>query len=66
MILVRCNTNGAMEVKMLRDTRLHIRLPRSIKRMAEKRAKVLGFSLSEYIRLLIIMTDSMDILWKRP
>jgi len=51
---------------MLRDDRLHIRISRSIKKMAERRAKAHGFSLSEYIRLLIIMSDSIDIPRRKP
>jgi antitoxin component of RelBE/YafQ-DinJ toxin-antitoxin module len=45
---------------MLRDARLHIRISRVIKRMAEKRAEALGFSLSEYIRHLIRLDTAKD------
>lgn len=40
---------------MNRDERLHVRIQGSIKRLAEKRAEALGFSLSEYVRYLIVI-----------
>lgn len=51
---------------MLRDERLHVRLAKSVKRLAEKRAEALGFSLSEYVRYLIILGDAIHIEKRKP
>jgi antitoxin component of RelBE/YafQ-DinJ toxin-antitoxin module len=46
---------------MIRDARLHIRISKSVKRQAEKKAEALGFSLSEYIRHLIRLDTAKDL-----
>ena len=48
------------------DDRLYLRLNRSTKREAEKRAKALGYTLSQYIRYVIILAESLDIPRRKP
>ena len=46
---------------MFRNDRLYVRINKSLKRMADKRAKALGYDLSEYIRYIIILSETLEI-----
>jgi len=50
---------------MKMDSAVYVRLPKRLKKKIDKRAQKLGYSQSEYLRLLFVMGESAPIKPKR-